>query len=744
MPLSSPDSSQKENETPSDETVNRLSQAIGMGRGICERFNNGNGECGMFPLRTYGDDERGPDGPVERRHPVETTLQDSSRKAIISPSERFRQALEAIETKHEIHFRSNEEIRDDDIFARTSSHGVRRPNGDVGLSFLGATRDTGQDLHEHSPTRGSPNAIPREPRQFGDVFPNNPEPFSLSGPNSIRSKNHEFCKDPMALAERKFEVDKGWSSDEDEICPRTRPSEGAAIENCGEYLAVMVQGKTMFRKIFPIPFDIHKVPLLRTPSVSSSSTEPECDSPSYPYSCRAAARKANQTPSLASIEGPETRNTSSSEERPQDVNTWMEHTKTSIPDMHLETPEAFEAWPDCEHDVLFLPGGRAETSLGFEILSDPENGSPSSSSEQDDDVAEPFEPWEEIELGNSSPARGQEVSEKVFEIWRDNELGDLSLDGNGEEANRLREDDELDDHALEGNEKEIAESFDIWEDNELNYRPPTSKQKKTAVSFEVWNDGEHGYLSSSQPVTALPYDALRNVTNVPRSHSLMKIDSMRASAVAWDMQNHIDTQRVALLRKARRLPHSRRYRLDHAARLPEIGQADDGMQDCDIDHARCPPNSPWSFAAYCNDNSSEDEDHTPVPQHRRSLAELRSSSPCSPSPMRVATNRATTVEAQARSKRVSARGESCAFIPARFEGSMSPTPGSSTQRYAHPVPRQWINPDALFEHFHRAAGTVSFDGDSNFRDFDPHQQPQFRRTPGQSARQSRYRLRGLG
>lgn len=731
-------SSQKESEIPSDETI-----PIEMGRGNCERFNNGNGKCCMFPLRTYGDDERGPDGLVEQGHSVETTpseqhivfpLQESSRKENISPGKRFGQVLEAVENKHQIQFDLHEESHGDDIYARTSSDGGRRPDGDVRYCFSGAPTNPGQDMYN----RGISNAVARAPRQFGDVLRCDPGLYSLNDSNSTRSNDHEPCEDPMAPAEGKFEVDQGWSSDEDDIRPRTRP---LAEENRGKYLAVMVQGKTMFRKISPIPFDIHKVPLLRTPSVWSGTTEPECDSPLYPYSCRAAARKANQTPSLASIEGPEIRQTSPSEEHPQDIHTWLERTKTSLPGIQLETPEAFEAWPDDEHDVLYLSGAQAETSLGFEILSDPDNGSPSSSSEQDDNAAEPFEPWVD---GNPSTPQGQEGNEKVFGIGTDNELGDLTPDGNENKATGLFdiwEDDEPGDHADNGIQKGTAESFDIWEDNELTHRPPTRKQKKTAVSFAVWNDGQRGILSSSQPITALPCDALRNVTNIPRSHSLMKVDSMRASAVAWDMPNYTNTQRVASLRKARRLPHPGRYRLDHAARLPEIGQAADGMQHYDFDHAQYPSNALWSSAALGNDNSSEDGEYPPVPQHRRPLAELGSSSPCSPSPMRIATNHATTVEAEARQRRGPARGESCAFAPARLEGSSSATPVSPTQRYAHPIPRRWIDPDALFEHFHRAAGTSSFRGESNFRDFGPYQKSPFRGTPGQSARQSRYRLR---
>lgn len=705
--------SQKENKSPSDEKIYQLAKAIEMGRHLYYRLNIESGEYDIFARGISGDDGRGPTGEVDQHLVVAPTesgrrmlspLQHSSQKENKSPDDKFRRVLEAVETGRQIHFRLNEGIHGYDVFARNSGDGGSGPDGDVGHRFAGAPTNSGQGMHDYSPTHGTSHGIPREPSQLGDARPSDQGSISPSDQKSIRPGNQESCEEPIVLAERKLEFDQEWASDEDERGPRNQPPEGSMEENPGDRVAVMCHDKILFRKISPIPFDIHRVPLLRTPSVSSNSTESENRSPSYPYSYQAAVENGNQELVLTSTEGSETREKSISEEHFEDVKTWLDHTKPSLLDMHREKPEAFEIWQDSEHDDAFLSGEQEETGLELKVLGDSEQCSSSPSGKQEE-TGKTFKLWKNMQLRDSSPPGEHNGTMKDSENWEDNELGDL---------------------APNDKQKKTAESFEIWEDNKLSDLALIGKQKAHAGSFEVWNDAEHDYSSTSQLITALPYGALNNVTNIPHSQYLMMADSARASAVAWDMKNHIDAQRVASLRKAKKLPHSGPSRLENEAKSPAVGQADNrinailltnglsALLDDDTDLPPCPPNTPSSSAAYSDSSSSEGEDRTPGRQHRHPLAELEVHSPNSPPLARVAISRVTNMKGNPQQKRAPKQGGSCAFASATLDWSMSLEPSSPIQRFAHPIPRRWINPDDLLERFHGATEIISLNRASIF------------------------------
>lgn len=764
-------SSQKENESASHETVNRLSQTIEMSRDSCSQSNHDDsGGCDMFARCTPNGGGKEPDGEAEQRLPIETTNSglhtvsfsgNSFQKENIDPGERSGRVSETAKMGHQIQVRSREEAKGHHTFVHASGDAESGLDDDIRHGVSEASTMLGQDMHSQSPSHGISTANTPGPSRLGEI--------PQSEQKSVRPGNQDTCEDPITLAQPNFDADHG-------------PPNGAAEENRGDLLAVMVRGKTMFRKISPIPFDIHNVPPVRTPSVSSDGTRWEDQSSACSYLFgKGAVKERDQEFVLTTIEGPEIRKKNLPEDHPPDIEIWIDDTESSPSNTHHEVPGALGILQNLEYDGLCLSGEHEEPTPGLGILRDLDHGKPSSSREQDE-TAKSFELGGKIELGNLSPSEEQRGIPRLSENWEDNKLGDLTPDVNHRKAPEsfdIWEENEPSDLIPDGNHTETAGPFDIWEDNKVSNLPPhgnlvetagsfeiwedheldncspTSKPRENAASFEVWNDAKYGSSAMSQPITAPPYGALNNVTNIPRRRCLPMVDSTRIFVVGWEMENCIDANRVSSLRKARRLPHSGGFRFMNGAESPEVGETDDridaihstrapsALQEYYIDHPPCPPNSLSSSVVSSNSSSWGTENRTSVLQQRYPLADAEHDSPSSSSLPRAGINRSTIMEGPPRQKQGSTPAESFALAPERLEGPMSAQPFSPTQRLAHPAPRRWINPEALFERFHRASGTIFFDRDSGFRNCTLNMRPQSRREPGKSAKQSRYALQEL-
>ena len=777
-------SSQKENESPSHETVSRLSQTIEMSRDRCSQSNDDDsGECDLVVPCTSDGGGKGPNGEAEKCLPTETTnsgphtqsfSRNSSQKEKVGPDDKSGRVSETTDGGYQVEFRSGEGMRGQDTFVHASDHSGTDLDDNVRHGFSEAPTLSGQVAHSRSPSHGISNAIRSGLSHLRKV--------SQSEQKSVRPGNQDTCQDPITLPQPKLDVDQECPSDEDEICRQNGPPKGAAEENRGDLLAVMVRGKTMFRKISPIPFDIHIAPPVRTPSVSSDATKLEDRSSARSYLfCKGAVKECDQEFVLTTVEESEIRKTNLSEGHPPDIEIWIDETESSTSDTHHEIPGVLGVLQDIEYAGLCLLGEQEEPTPGLGTLRDLNNSKPSSSREQDE-TADSFDPWGKIELDNHSPSEGEKRTPRLSENREDDKLGDLTLDGNhkkapgsfsiweeNESSNLIPdknhtetagpldvwEDNKLSNLTPHGNLVETAGSFEIWEDHELDSCSPISKPRENAVSFEVWNDAEYGYFAMSQPITALPYGALNNVTNIPRRQCLPIVDSARASAVGWEMENCIDANRISSLREARRLPHSGGFQLKNEAESPDVGEADDSidaihpahalsaLHEYYIGHPPCPPNSLSSSVVSSNSISRENENRAPVLQQRYPLVEVGYDSPSSSPLARAGVNGATAMEEQPRQKQGSASAESLAFAPEQLARPMSAQPFSPTQRLAHPTPRRWINPEALFERFQRAAGTNFFDRESGFRNLKLNTRPQSRIQPGNTAKQSRYVLREL-
>ena len=788
-------SSQKEKQSPADEKVHRLSLAIERGDDIRYCFNRESGDCEVFVRRTPNNDGREPNREVRQSPAVTPTnssqhmlpsLRDSSPKEKISPaSEKIDRLLEAVRTGNEIRFRLSDDSDRYDVFARTSCEDGRLSDGEVEqrlpVTPLNSVECVLPPLQDSSrQKRISPSASSRKenttPEERTDQILNAIEAgyqtfLRPSGPNGgldpvarTSGDDGRVRDDDIGLAERNIEADQGWSNDESiRGPPRNRSPLSSVEEIRSDRLAVMGPDRQIrFFTISPVPFAIHKVPLMQTPSVYSDDAELEKESPSYSHSL------INGGFLLTEIERPKARKTSLSHEYPQDVETWLDHIKKSPPDVHQEKPRTFGSWPHLGFDSAFPPDGQDGPDLDVEISEVFNQTSPSPAGRRNE-IPENFKSWqyfgfenafpsdgqEETDLktgilgdskpGSSSPSGGQEKTAVPFEIWEDIQLGDPSPSGKQKGTGEGFENwgkNEPGNLTPTDQQKKPAGSLKIWGDIELEKLAPSGKRKDVARSFKVWNDAEHGYPSTSQSAPALPHSALHNVTNLRHAQYLMEADSVRASTVARDMKSNIDPKRVASLRGAKKLPNSRPSRLQDIPESREFAQADDRVkainrasplsaaQDHIIDYHSCPPNSPASSVACSNSKSSGDGSRTPVPHHRRPLHEFESCSPNWRSIASIATDRVTTAGGQGRQKHGLERVESFAFTQARLEGSMSPKPASPIQRFAHltgvydddvyvehgayfghPVPRRWINPGVLLERFHRTAEIVSFDRD---------------------------------
>lgn len=722
---------------------------------------------------------------------------------------------------HRIRLRSNAGKEGHDIFGQTLGDDGRDPNESVRQHHSIGYTTSDQNMHGHNLTHSIPNASPREPTQSRYTIPRDDAAIPLNDQKSVHLNERISGEDPIALAERKFEVDEGWSGDEDERYSGPNQPPGSVRERRGDHLFVMAEsGNVTFHRISPIPFDVHKMPPVHTPSIYSDDTaELGNHSPSFLYSQKADIKQAYKDLALTSMEEPEIRTTDLSEERSQDVEKWLNHTENSPPSIHRETFGNFEIYQDSEHDGR-SPGGHESNALNFEVLRDSEHDSFSPRSIHEG-TAEADQIREEIEPSDPSLPDGQNETGNVFAIWEDNELENLASPGKRKrtaESFEIREDDDVEkltppgkrrriaesyeirknNHAEKltphgkrkrtaesfedsgnnepknlaplGKRRRIAESFKIQEDvdvekltphgkrrriaeffegreeNDLETLAPPAKRRRSARSFDVWNDAKHGCPSASQPITVLPFDVLSNVTNIPHPQHLMTLGSARTSATASEMRNNVGAKRVASLRRARKLPRSRQSPFKNEAELPEVGQAYDGMnsmqfasassalQDHDIDHPPCPPDSFASSATCSDDDSLGDEDRTSVLHHRRPLIETESRSPRSPfflippcppnscaslaasssddslgdedgisvshhrrplveieprspssaSLSSVANNHATPAEGRRWKKHGSKPAKSFEPRRVRLEGSMAPEPIFSTQRLAPP------------------------------------------------------------
>lgn len=754
-----------------------------MGRHACHQPNDDqSGECDMTARRTPDDTGKGSEKVIEQGLSIDTTnsgphalscSRNSPQKENKCPNQRSGRVLETTDRVHQTQFRSREEMRGQDTFVHASGDQEKGLDDDVRHGFLEAPTLLGQDMHSRSPSHGISNAITPDPSHVE---------ISRSEHSPVRPISQDSCEDPITLAQPKHEVDQEWSSDEDEICRQSGSPKDAAEENRGDLLAVMVRGKTVLRKISPIPLDLRKVSPVRTPSASRDGTESEDQSSACSYLFgKGAVKDRNQEFVLTAIEGPEIRQTNLSDEHPPDIEIWLDDTESSESNTPHEKPAASKIWHDPEYDSLFSSGEQEEPTPELGTLRDLNNRSASSLRERHD-KAESFELGRKIKRGNLCPLEGEEELSRVsahweddepedaapdsnhekntgsFDIWEENELSDPAPDVSHTESApffEIWEDSELGIRTLDDKQKEAAGSFEIWEDNELDQRSPISQQKEIAASFAIWIDAEDGCAAGSQSIQILPNGALNNVSNIPRGRHLQMVDSARAAAVAWDMTNGIDGKRVASLRKARELPHPGAFRLENHAKLSELGQADDrtdaiqpthvlsALREYSIDHPPCPPNSLSSSVVSSHRSSSGNGNRNRIQQHRYPLADLAFQSPGSSPLAQVGINRATPLEEQPRQKQGSAPAESFALESGRIEGSISAPPFSPTQRLAHPTPRRWINPEALFERFHRAAGTTCFDRDSGFRNFQVNTGAPSRQQPGKSGEQSRYVLRGF-
>jgi hypothetical protein len=201
-------------------------------------------------------------------------------------------------------------------------------------------------------------------------------PFNSGPTGAIPSSDRDSTwGDVIALSDRVYEVDQGWSSDEDEPpIHRQQHRRGSTNEHRGRHLAVMGQdNKIEVHTISPIPFDIQKQPRLQTPSISSDNTEQESYSPLFPYSCKAAVKEAYKKFAFTSTEGPMTGGLNSAGVRPKNIEEWLNQTQTSEQATSIEIAESFEIWEDVES------GGqstRKSTTLPCSALQDVTNFRP--------------------------------------------------------------------------------------------------------------------------------------------------------------------------------------------------------------------------------------------------------------------------------------------------------------------------------------------------------------------------------
>jgi hypothetical protein len=220
------------------------------------------------------------------------------------------------------------------------------------------------------------------PGHSGILGNEHPSFLELSPSRAISSNDQEpTWEDLVAHADREYEVNRSWSSGDDASIHGHPPLRGSEDKRRGRRLAVFGRNGIRVYTISPIPFDIEKLPGLRTPSIDSHDTESEYCSPLLPHSCRAVLKEAHQkflssSPQESVIgrwsgfDGPSTGRQGWSEASSTRRRSWSE----------MLHPQNIEDWPDYTNNPSETPSSDLqEISDGtFEIWADAKHGSPSS------------------------------------------------------------------------------------------------------------------------------------------------------------------------------------------------------------------------------------------------------------------------------------------------------------------------------------------------------------------------------
>lgn len=296
----------------------------------------------------------------------------------------------AVERVHQIRIQSSEEAGGYQIFARTLGDGTGGTGDQLQQHLQAVSTYPGQNIHNYEPRHGILTSIPRESCPLRAAPPNDQgstyeEELPVLADRAVDADQGWAIHEDEPFAHRRWPLQalvvenhgvdtaaQEWSSDEDEGRARRHQHLQASMqENRGRRLAVMGQNGLgiQFHRISPIPFNVHKVPCPETPSVYSDSTRSEGDSPSFPYSCKAAVKEAYTKFVLTSTEGSVKGGLNLSKEpQPNTIEQWLNHTNPSPSSGKEEIAEHFEIWQDV--DRSFHKSG---TALSGSALNDVTN-----------------------------------------------------------------------------------------------------------------------------------------------------------------------------------------------------------------------------------------------------------------------------------------------------------------------------------------------------------------------------------